>query len=475
MAEHPARTPAQRVVTGRYALTSRLGRRGERTVWRAQDTVLRRDVAVEEIQLPSGEQDAAWASLLRQARAAARRPLAGTITVFDAVRDGDEVFVVTELAPARTLAEVVESDGPLAPDKAAAIGLDLLTVLVRLERARIVHEGVTPTNVLLVDGRAKLSGLGLGEPSDFGAVLCALAATLHFAVTGRLQRSPTPPPGLAAALAELRGEHPAQGPSLPRLREELAALAGPVAAKAVAPHHVGAVSSAGLGPPEPPPEPLPTVTSRTAVVAPVAPRMPARAWPRALRPVPVALLAVGLAVTVVIALLVLPVPPSDQAPGSAPPGPVVSRPASRPPRPTPGAWRAYGHPAAGFTIRVPADWSQEQRPRRLLFRAPNRGVAVALSWTDGPFDPLAELRDRAFQYRATPGYRELVLAEVSFRGRPAAEWAFQSTGPDGRLHGRALALNGPRHGYVLSIEAPESAWPTARPVLEQISQGLMVG
>jgi hypothetical protein len=486
MVEHLAPTPAHRLVTGRYALTSRLGQRGTRTIWRAEDVVLRRDVAVEEIRFPSGEQESARISLLRRAWAAARLPLPGTITVFDAVQDGDELFVVTELVAARTLAQVVEQDGPLPPDRAAAIGLELLAVLDRVERTHIVHDGVSPANVLLVDRRAKLSGLGLGEEGEVGTDLRALGATLHFAVTGQVQQPLTPAPGLAAALVELLGEDPEHRPSLPRLRQELAALAEPGRTKAVVPRPVGAVSAARLAPPKP----LPTANSRTLAVAnsrtplvaptapkvPAAPEMPARTWRRALRPEPVALLAVALLVAVAVALL-LPVLLPDRALAPAPPNAAAtaSTPVARQPDRTSGAWRAYEHTGAGFTIRVPAAWSSEERPRRLVFRAPDRTASVALSWTDEPLDPLAEVQDRAFQFRAAPGYRELELADVTFRGRPAAEWEFLSAGPGGRDHGRTLALNGPRHGYVLSIEAPESAWPAAQPVLKQISEGLMVG
>jgi eukaryotic-like serine/threonine-protein kinase len=489
MVEHLARTPAHRVVTGRYALTSRLGQRGTRTSWRAEDVVLRRDVAVEEIRFPSGEQESARISLLRRAWAAARLPLPGTITVFDAVQDGDELFVVTELVAARTLAQVVEQDGPLPPDRAAAIGLELLAVLDQVERTRIVHDGVSPANVLLVDGRAKLSGFGLGEEGDVGTDLRALGATLHFAVTGRVQQPLTPAPGLRAALVELLGEDPEHRPSLPRLRQELAALAEPGRAKAVVPRPVGAASAARLAPPEPLPtansRTLAVANSRTPVVAPTAPKvpavpeMPAWTWRRALRPVPVALLvavAVALLVAVAVALL-LPVLLPDRALAPAPPdvAATASTPVARQPDRTSGTWKAYEHAGAGLTIRVPAAWSSEERPNRLVFRAPDRTASVALSWTDGPLDPLAEVQDRAFQFRAAPGYRELELADVTFRGRPAAEWEFLSAGPGGRVHGRTLALNGPRHGYVLSIEALESAWPAAQPVLKQISEGLMVG
>lgn len=484
MVEHLASIPAaQRVVTGRYALTARLGQRGTRTTWRAQDTVLRRDVAVEEIQLPSGEQESARTSLLREARAAVQLPLPGTVTVFDAVRDGDDLFVVTELVASRTLAEVVETDGPLAPDKAAAIGLELLAVLELAERGHIVHDGVTPANVLLVDGRAKLSGFGLdpGREGGFGEDLCALGATLHFAVTGRAQHSPTPAPGLTAALAELLGEDPEHRPSLPHLRQELEALAepGPARApKALAPRPVGAISAARLAASDPAPEPPakpdsetpPAASTRAIVVAPAKPMVPARNRRLALHPVPVLLVAVALLVAVTVALL----PDRVFSPASPDAAAIATAPVSRQPDRTSGAWRAYEPAGAGFSIRVPAAWSSEKAPRRLVLRAPDRTASVALSWTDGPLDPLAEVKDRAFQFRAAPGYRELELANVSFRGRPAAEWEFLSGGPGGRVHGRTLALNGLRHGYVLSIEALESAWPAAQPILEQISEGLMV-
>jgi eukaryotic-like serine/threonine-protein kinase len=375
MVEHPARTPAHRVITGRYALTARLGQRGTRTIWRAHDTVLRRDVAVEEIRLPSGEQESAWTSLLRAARAAARLPLPGTITVFDAVLDGDELFVITELVPARTLAELVETDGPLAPDKAAAIGLELLAVLEGARRRRITHDGVSPANVLLVDGRAKLSGFGLGELCDFGADLRALAATLHFAVVGRAQPTRAAAPGLTAALAGLRGEEREDRPSLPRLREELAALvalAEKGQPKALALRPVGAVS-AGRQPAPEPAEPA-QPAARILAVASTETDQSAPAGRRTLRVVPVALVvtvAAAVLVAVVVALLLL-----DRARAPALPAAVAIAPVSRQSDRTEEAWRVYEPAGAGFTIRVPATWSSEERPRRVVLRAPDRAASA---------------------------------------------------------------------------------------------------
>jgi hypothetical protein len=93
--------------------------------------------------------------------------------------------------------------------------------------------------------------------------------------------------------------------------------------------------------------------------------------------VPVALVvavAAAVLVAVVVALLL-----SDRARAPAPPAAVTTVPVPRQSDRTETAWRTYEPAGAGFTIRVPANWSSEERPRRLVFRAPDGTVSVALS------------------------------------------------------------------------------------------------
>ncbi|MBW3638846.1 MAG: serine/threonine protein kinase [Actinobacteria bacterium] len=168
-----------RLVAGRYRLLSPLGVGGMGTVWRAEDVVLGREVAVKEVTFPHGltdeEREVLRERTRREARAAARLDHPSAVTVFDVVEEGDAPYLVMELVEARTLSQVVRSDGPLSPQRTAQVGLALLGALETAHAQGIVHRDVKPGNVLLCPdeggrpGRVVLTDFGIasspGDPS----------------------------------------------------------------------------------------------------------------------------------------------------------------------------------------------------------------------------------------------------------------------------------------------------------------------
>jgi len=133
---------ATRRVADRYELGTELGHGGMGVVWRATDTLLAREVAVKEVDLPRGldaEQRAAMrARVSREARAAARLSHPGVVTVYDIAQDGGRDYIVMELVAAPTLDDVVRSDGPLAPERAARLGRNPRTgAEIRISAARV--------------------------------------------------------------------------------------------------------------------------------------------------------------------------------------------------------------------------------------------------------------------------------------------------------------------------------------------------
>ena len=209
---------AGRRIANRYELTDELGHGGMGVVWRATDTLLGRQVALKEVDLPRGvgatEREGLRARVSREARAAARLSHPGVVTVYDIAHDGGQDFIVMELVSAPTLEELVRTGGPLAPERAARLGLGLLDALEAAHRAGIVHRDLKPKNVMVrQDGATKLAdfgiasvqgdprltatGLVVGSPAymapeqvEAEAVspatdLWALGATLWFAVEGQ--------------------------------------------------------------------------------------------------------------------------------------------------------------------------------------------------------------------------------------------------------------------------------------------------
>jgi serine/threonine protein kinase len=149
-----------------------VGNGGMGTVWRATDTLLRRDVAVKEVVLPPGlapsDRDAMYERTLREARAAAAIQHPAVVQVYDVVTEGGRPWIVMELLDARSLADMVIEDGPVAPRAVAKIGIALLGALEVAHAMSVLHRDVKPANVLIcTDGRCVLTDFGVARmPTD---------------------------------------------------------------------------------------------------------------------------------------------------------------------------------------------------------------------------------------------------------------------------------------------------------------------
>jgi eukaryotic-like serine/threonine-protein kinase len=269
---------ADRLVADRYALKAPLGRGGMGVVWRAQDSVLGREVAVKEVVFPptmaEEERGPAQARVMREARAAARLNHPGAVTLYDVVKDRGSTFIVMELVSAPTLADLVRTDGPLPVQRVAEIGAQVASALEAAHQAGIVHRDVKPGNVMVpAAGTAKLADFGIaslqgdpqltstglvigspaymapeqakGEESGPPADFWALGATMFYAVEGgppfdrgssvaTLAAVVNEPPRdlrragpLTPLITALLSKDPGARPSGPELRAELARLATP--------------------------------------------------------------------------------------------------------------------------------------------------------------------------------------------------------------------------------------------------------
>ena len=160
-----------RVIGGRYVVLAELGRGGMGIVWRAEDRMMGRHVAVKELHLPDGlgpdDRRLFRERLLREARTAGRLNDPAIVTVYDVVSDGGVDHIVMELIEAPTLADVVARSGPLSENATLEVARRLLGALRTAHKRGVVHRDVKPSNVMLGnDGRVTLTAFGIAQAAD---------------------------------------------------------------------------------------------------------------------------------------------------------------------------------------------------------------------------------------------------------------------------------------------------------------------
>ncbi|MGW7004319.1 protein kinase domain-containing protein [Streptomyces sp. NPDC054933] len=142
-----------RLVAGRYRLVELIGRGGMGTVWRSEDELLGRQVAVKKLRVPpqlhDDERETLYERTRREARSAARITHPNVVVVHDVVEDEGLPCIVMEYVRSRTLGDVLKKDGPVTPREAARIGRGMVAALRAAHRAGVLHRDVKPANVLL--------------------------------------------------------------------------------------------------------------------------------------------------------------------------------------------------------------------------------------------------------------------------------------------------------------------------------------
>jgi tRNA A-37 threonylcarbamoyl transferase component Bud32 len=158
----PLLATEQRLLAGRYRLTTRIDEGGAGEVWQARDERLGRDVAIK--LLGANADDAFRERFADEAHRAASVIHPNVVTVFDEGRDGADAFMVMELVRGRTLRDVVADRGPLRPHEAARIIAQIAAALDAAHEAGVIHCDVKPANVIVdQQGTAKLTDFGIAR------------------------------------------------------------------------------------------------------------------------------------------------------------------------------------------------------------------------------------------------------------------------------------------------------------------------
>jgi serine/threonine protein kinase len=115
----------------RYRLVRMLGSGGMGSVWEAEDQILGRPVAVKVLSESLAAGERAVRRFEREARAAARLFGPHIAAVYDFGRSEGRPYIVMELVRGETLADRLAREGPLPPQEAARIAVQVAQALER--------------------------------------------------------------------------------------------------------------------------------------------------------------------------------------------------------------------------------------------------------------------------------------------------------------------------------------------------------
>ena len=153
---------------GRFRVVGLLGEGRHATVYRAFDPTLEREVALKLLRAGAPRSARAFERFLGEARALARLRHTRIVSVYEAGRDGDQLYIALALIEGKSLAEVV-ADARLPHRRGVEVVAELAEALAYAHGFGIVHRDVKPANVRLdAQGGVHLMDFGLAYRPDSG-------------------------------------------------------------------------------------------------------------------------------------------------------------------------------------------------------------------------------------------------------------------------------------------------------------------
>nr|BFD94496.1 hypothetical protein KitaXyl93_58560 [Kitasatospora sp. Xyl93] len=172
------------VLGGRYELVEKIGGGAMGSVWKAEDTVLARQVAVKILRSELLEDDTSAQRFRREAQLVAAVDHPGVVGVHDygeSGGDGEErcAYIVMELIDGRPLDRVLTDTGPMTVERALDLVAGALDALHAAHRREIVHRDIKPSNLMVrADGRVAITDFGIAR------ALASTKLTAPFAIIG---------------------------------------------------------------------------------------------------------------------------------------------------------------------------------------------------------------------------------------------------------------------------------------------------
>ena len=172
MNDHPEQTNEAFVdLTGRtlgdYQLLRRLGRGGMADVYLAQQTSLRRQVAIKVLKADLAQDDGYVRRFHHEAQAAAALVHPNIVQIFEVGEAEGVHFIAQEYVRGQNLKQFISRNGATDPLMAVNVIRQVASALQKAAQMAVVHRDIKPENIMLATtGEVKVTDFGLARITD---------------------------------------------------------------------------------------------------------------------------------------------------------------------------------------------------------------------------------------------------------------------------------------------------------------------
>ncbi|WP_261132754.1 Stk1 family PASTA domain-containing Ser/Thr kinase [Bacillus sp. Marseille-Q3570] len=160
-----------RRISDRYRIIEVIGDGGMAVVYKAEDLILDRIVAVKVLRSEYSTDEDFIRRFRREAESATSLNHPNVVNILDVGEEEQIYFIVMEYVQGKTLKQIIREQGPLSPERSVEIMKQISSAIAHAHEHHIVHRDIKPHNILIdEDGNAKVT--------DFGIALAATSATI---------------------------------------------------------------------------------------------------------------------------------------------------------------------------------------------------------------------------------------------------------------------------------------------------------
>ncbi len=167
-----------RLIANRYEIIEKIGNGGMATVYKAQDKMLNRYVAVKILRDEFTTDQEFIKRFNSEAQAVASLTDPNIVAVYDVGNEGNLYYIVMELVQGKTLKEVIQEEGRISWKWSLKVAIQIAQALDAAHKNNIIHRDIKPHNIIITEeGVAKVTDFGIAKAVS-NSTITAFGTTL---------------------------------------------------------------------------------------------------------------------------------------------------------------------------------------------------------------------------------------------------------------------------------------------------------